>query len=161
MSLKNRFGKKSEGLKKIDELEERQPTSSIEKVVVDAQVLFYFHYNLQKVPALLQDLKRKVIEGKIIIIIPTIAIAELLWKMRKNGKMNEMRIAIQRWESSENVIIDPFDIETIKLMLNNKDSHELHDEIIASTCKKHQIDTIYATDKKFHELFGLNLRSWK
>jgi predicted nucleic acid-binding protein len=161
MSLKDRFGKKSEGLRKVDELKERQPTSSIEKVVVDAQVLFYFHYNLQKVPALLQDLKRKVIEGNIIIIIPTIAIAELFWKMRKNGKMNEMRIAIQRWESSENVIIDPFDIEIIKLMLNNKDSHELHDEIIASTCRKYQVDTIYTTDKKFHELFGLKLRSWK
>ena len=133
----------------------------MEKVVVDAQVLFYFHYNLQKVPALLQDLKRKVIEGKIIIIIPTIAIAELFWKMRKNGKLEEMRIAIQRWESSENIIIDNFDLEIIKLMLNNKETHELHDEIIALTCKKYQIDTIYATDKKFHEVFGLKLRSWK
>jgi len=132
-----------------------------EKVVVDAQVLFYFHYTYQKVPSILQELKEKVIEGKLTVIIPIIAIAELFWKMRKVGKINEVREAISRWEKSENIIIDDFNLEIIKLMLDNSESHELHDEIIAITCKKYNTDIIYSTDEKFKELFNLQLRSWK
>ncbi len=123
-----------------------------EKVVVDAQVLFYFHYNNEKVPLTLQKLKKKVIDGEITAIIPTIAISELLWKMRKAGKVEAVRKAIDRWEKSENVIIDDFDIEIIKLMLENLESHELHDEIIAMTCKKYNTNIIYSTDKKFKEM---------
>lgn len=133
----------------------------IEKVVIDAQVLFYFHYDYHKVPSLLQQLKKKVINGEITVVLPTIAIAELLWKMRKAGKILAFKKALNRWEKSENVIIDDFNIETIKFMLENAKSHELHDEIIAMTCKKHDTDIIYSKDKKFKEIFNLQLISWK
>jgi len=132
-----------------------------EIVVIDAQVLFYFHYDYQKVPSMLQELKKKVIDGKITVIIPIIAIAELFWKMRKVGKINVVKEALDRWEKSENVIIDDFNLEIIKLMLDNMESHELHDEIIAMTCKKHDTNIIYSTDKKFEDIFKLQLRSWK
>ena len=133
----------------------------VEKAVIDAQVLFYFHYNYEKVPLMLRELKQKVINGEISVIIPTIAISELLWKMRKIGKTSAVKKAIKRWEESENVMIDNFDLETLKLMLKNKENHELHDEIIAMTCKKYDTDIIYATDKKFEKIFDLTLRSWK
>ena len=42
-----------------------------EKAVIDAQVLFYFHYEYQKIPLILQQLKKKVINGEITIILPT------------------------------------------------------------------------------------------
>jgi len=132
----------------------------IEKAVVDAQVLFYFHYDYQKIPPILLELKQKVINGEITIILPTIAIAELLWKMRRAGKINAFKEALNRWESSENVIIDDFNLKVIKLMLKNVKSHELHDEIIAMTCKKHGTDIIYSKDLKFNENFNLQLRSW-
>ena len=132
-----------------------------EKVVIDAQVLFYFHYDYKKIPLLLQELKKKVIDGQMTVIIPTIAISELLWKMRKAGKIEAVKKAINRWEKSENVIIDDFNLEIIKLMLKNVESHELHDEIIAMTCKKHNTNIIYSSDKKFKEIFNLQLRSWK
>jgi predicted nucleic acid-binding protein len=132
----------------------------IEKAVVDAQVLFYFHYYYQKIPTILQDLKKKVINGEITVILPTIAIAELLWKMRRAGKINAFKEALNRWESSENIIIDGFNLKIIKLMLNNAKSHELHDEIIAMTCKKHDTDIVYSKDLKFKEIFNLQLRSW-
>ena len=132
-----------------------------EKAVIDAQVLFYFHYDYKKVPLMLQELKNKVINGEITVIIPTIAISELVWKMRKTGKIDAVKRAIERWEKSENVIIDGFDIEIIKLMLKNVESHELHDEIIAMTCKKYNTSIIYSTDKRFEEIFNLKLRSWK
>lgn len=132
-----------------------------EIVVIDAQVLFYFHYDYQKIPSMLQELKKKVIDGKITVIIPTIAIAELFWKMRKVGKINVIREALDRWEKSENIIIDDFNLEIIKLMLENMESHELHDEIIAMTCKKYNTNIIYSTDKKFEDIFKLKLRSWK
>jgi predicted nucleic acid-binding protein len=131
-----------------------------EKAVIDAQVLFYFHYNYKKVPLLLQELKKNVVNGNITAIIPTIAISELLWKMRKIGKIKAVRKAIERWENSENVIIDKFDIEIVRLMLENDESYELHDEIIAMTCKKYKTDIIYSTDKRFEEVYKLKLRSW-
>jgi predicted nucleic acid-binding protein len=131
-----------------------------EKAVIDAQVLFYFHYEYQKIPLILQKLKKKVINGEITVILPTIAIAELLWKMRRAGKINAFEEALNRWENSENIIIDDFNLEIIKLMIKNAESHELHDEIIAMTCKKHNTDIIYSKDKKFKEIFNLQLRSW-
>ena len=72
----------------------------MEKAVIDAQVLFYFHYRKEEIPPLLRDLKKKVIDGKVIAIIPVVAISELFWKMRKAGKLNEMKKAISRWEKS-------------------------------------------------------------
>jgi predicted nucleic acid-binding protein len=132
-----------------------------EIAVVDAQVLFYFHYDYKKIPLLLQELKKEVIKGDIIVVIPTIAISELFWKMRKAGKISAFKKALARWEVSENIIIDNFDLKIIKLMLNNAESHELHDEIIAMTCRKYDTNIIYSTDKKFEEVFGLQLRSWK
>jgi len=131
-----------------------------EKAVIDAQVLFYFHYEYQKIPLILQQLKKKVIEGEITVIIPTIAIAELLWKMRRAGKTSEFKEALNRWKNSENIIIDDFNLEILQLMLKNAKSHELHDEIIAMTCKKHDTDIIYSKDKKFKEIFNLQLKSW-
>ncbi len=131
-----------------------------EKAVIDAQVLFYFHYDYQKIPLILQQLKKKVITGDITVIIPTIAIAELFWKMRRAGKITAFKEAFNRWESSENIIIDSFNSEIIKLMSNNAKSHELHDEIIAMTCKKHDTDIIYSKDKNLKTLFNLQLRSW-
>ncbi|MFX1345140.1 MAG: type II toxin-antitoxin system VapC family toxin [Promethearchaeota archaeon] len=132
----------------------------VEKAVIDAQVLFYFHYDYKKIPPILQELKKKVINGEITVILPTIAIAELLWKMRRVGKTNAYKEALNRWESSENIIIDNFDLKIIKLMLKNVKSHELHDEIIAMTCEKHDTDIIYSKDSKFKEIFDLQLRSW-
>ena len=129
-------------------------------VVVDAQVLFYFHYDYEKIPTLLQELKTGVIKGDCTVIIPTIAISELFWKMRKAGKIRAFKKALSRWEASENIIIDDFDLKIIKLMLNNTESHELHDEIIAMTCRKYNTNIIYSTDTKFREIFNLELRSW-
>jgi predicted nucleic acid-binding protein len=94
-------------------------------------------------------------------IIPAIAIAELLWKMRRAGKSQQVQEAIGRWEHSENVLIDPFDLEIVKLMLENPESPELHDEMIAMSCRRHNTNIIYATDENFSENFGLELRSWK
>ncbi len=133
----------------------------VEKVVIDAQVLFYFHYTYAKIPQLLKKLKKQVIDGQITAIIPTISISELLWKMRRSGKTSAVKEAIKRWEESENVIIDNFDLKTIKLMLENTESHELHDEIIAMTCVKHNTNIIYSKDKKFESIFNLTVRSWK
>lgn len=128
--------------------------------VVDAQVLFYFHYDYKKIPLLLQELKNEVIKGDFMVIIPTIAISELFWKLRKAGKINAFKKALARWEASENIIIDDFDLKIIKLMLKNTESHELHDEIIAMTCRKYNTSIIYSTDTKFREIFNLELRSW-
>jgi len=49
-----------------------------QKAIIDAQVLFYFHYDYEKVLVLLQELKKKVIKGELTVVIPTITISESL-----------------------------------------------------------------------------------
>ncbi|MHA1375677.1 MAG: hypothetical protein ACTSR7_15450, partial [Promethearchaeota archaeon] len=77
------------------------------------------------------------------------------------GKTNEFKEALSRWESSENIIIEDFNLKILKSMIKNVKSYELHDEIIAMICKMHETNIIYSTDKKFKEIFNLELRSWK
>ncbi len=54
--------------------------------MLDAQVLFYFHYRKEKIPAKLRELKAKIIAREITAIIPVVAIAELFYKARKYKK---------------------------------------------------------------------------
>ncbi len=139
--------------------------------VIDAQVLFYFHYRKEEAPKKLLELKNKVINKEITVVIPIVAIAELFYKMRKKKdedteadvleRLKKLQTAIKRWRLAENIIIDNFDQEILDLMLQNKEAHEIFDEIIAMSCKKHNTRIIYATDPKFKAIFGLDLRTWK
>jgi predicted nucleic acid-binding protein len=132
----------------------------METVVIDAQALFY----LQKteIPKLLNELRQDIMEGKIRAIIPTIAISELLWKVRRTGDIyfQKLRISVENWKKSPNIIIDSFDNKIIDLMLQNKESYELHDEIIAMTCLKYDTSIIYTKDPKFEDIWHLELRKW-
>jgi predicted nucleic acid-binding protein len=133
-------------------------SDSMEKVVLDAQALF----ELQKtiLPPILEDLRKKIISEEIQVIIPTIAISELLWKMRKWGKLNEFQKAYSIWKQSSNIIIDSFDEKVIDLMVKNASSFELHDEIIAMTCLKYKTNIIYGKDWNFDANFKLILKKW-
>jgi predicted nucleic acid-binding protein len=57
-------------------------------------------------------------------------------------------------------VIDPFDLELLESMATNTTSEELHNEIIAMTCKKHGIDIIYSNDEDFDQNYGLTLRKF-
>ena len=61
---------------------------------------------------------------------------EILWKMRRWGKLAEFSKAFTLWKESPNIIIDSFDTEILDLMLQNETSEELHDEIIADDVSK-------------------------
>ena len=130
----------------------------LEKVVVDAQALFYLQKS--KIPQKLDDLRNQILEGKIVAIIPTIAIAELLWKMRKWKKLKVFNQAFNNWKEASNIIIDSFDLKILENMTQNETNYELHDEIIAMTCQKHGTKTIYAKDNIFKDIFGLKLVKW-
>jgi len=86
-----------------------------------------------------KKLQQEIINGKIITIIPTISIAEILWKFRKDGEnaLQALRENYLRWKESPNIIIDSFDMSILNQMMDNKKSYELHDEIIAMTCHKY------------------------
>ncbi len=149
----------------------KRGVSVVEKVILDAQVLFYFHYRKEKIPAKLRELKAKIIARKITAIIPVVAIAELFYKARKqekkdtetevNERVTRVQRAVARWKQAENIIIDYFDEEILDFLLQDPRHHELFDEIIALSCKRHQTDIIYSRDRKFKEVFGLELRSWE
>lgn len=129
-------------------------------VVLDAVALF----QLQKSspPNVLKKLQQEIINGKIIAIIPTISITEILWKFRKDGEnaLQALRENYLRWKESPNIIIDSFDMSILNQMMDNEKSYELHDEIIAMTCHKYNTKNIYSTDKKFKDFWSLTLISW-
>ncbi len=143
--------------------------NGVEKVVLDAQVLFYFHYRKEKIPAKLCELKARIITGEVTAIIPVVAIAELFYKARKREKKDteedvkervaRVQKAVIRWKQSENVIIDYFDEEILDFPLQSQQHHELFDEIISFSCKQHQTNIKYSRDQKFKEFFGLELKS--
>nr|MDO8119358.1 hypothetical protein [Candidatus Sigynarchaeota archaeon] len=57
--------------------------------------------------------------------------------------------------------MDSFDAQTMFLMVQEKQGHEIFDGIIAMTCKKHGTSTIYTIDQKFKDIFNLDVRSWR
>ena len=132
----------------------------MEKVVIDAQALFY----LQKtnIPEKLNKLREDIINGKIIAIIPSIAICELLWKIRKTGGkvIEKFQQIYENWKNSPNIIIDNLNNEILELMLKNNENIELHDEIIAMTCKKNGTLIIYSKDEIFQKIWQLKLIKW-
>jgi len=129
-------------------------------VVLDAVALFYFQ--MSKMPKILKSLQQKIINGEVTAVIPTIAISEILWKLRKEGikKLESLKIAYLNWKKSPNIIIDSFDIEILDKMIESKESYELHDEVIAMTCYKYNTKIIYTKDKKLKDFWNLNTISW-
>ena len=129
-------------------------------VVLDAVALF--HLQIRNPPKVLKLLQQDIINGKIIAIIPTIAISEILWKKRKEGleNLNKLKIAYSKWKKAPNIIIDSFDVKILDKMMEIKESYELHDEIIALTCKKYNTTIIYTKDQKFKDFWGLNSIAW-
>ena len=125
-------------------------------VVLDAVALFYFQ--MSKMPKILKDLQQKIINGEATAIIPTIAISEILWKLRKEGikELESLKIAYLDWKKSPNIIIDSFDIEILDKMIESKESYELHDEIIAMTCYKYtsELDSDFRTERR--AISGIN-----
>jgi len=130
----------------------------LKKVIIDAQALFYLQKS--KIPPRLEDLRTQILNGEIIAIIPTIAIAELLWKMRKWKKIKIFKEAFNSWKESPNIIIDSFDLKILEYMTQSETNSELHDEIIALTGRKHKTNIIYAKDNVFKDIFGLKLMKW-
>jgi len=129
-------------------------------VVLDAMSLFQLQ--LKKMPQTLRELQKDIVNGKIIAVIPTIAISEILWKKRREGpkQLSQLKIAFSNWKKAPNLIIDSFDVAILENMMQTKESYELHDEIIAMTCKKYNTTIIYTKDPKFKDFWGLTPISW-
>lgn len=126
-----------------------------EKYVFDAVALFY----LQKtsLPLGLKTVRDKILRRDATAIIPTIAVSELLWKQRREGEdaFKKFQIAYQVWKQSDNILVDPFDESILDEMVANEKSSELHDEIIAMTCKKHGTNYGCSNDEKLLKFWNL------
>jgi len=129
-------------------------------VILDAMALFQLQ--LKRMPQILRTLQQDIINGKIIAIIPTIAISEILWKKRREGpkQFNQLKIAFSKWKKAPNILIDSFDIAILDKMMETNESYEIHDEIIALTCQKYNTTIIYTKDPKFKDFWGLTPISW-
>ena len=129
-------------------------------VILDAVALFYLH--MSDPPRVLKELQNEIIKNHINVVIPSIAIAEILWKKRKQGvqKLKKLRENYTKWKKSPNILIDSFDSEILDKMMEIKESYELHDEIIALTCQKYNTKTIYTRDQKMKDFWNLDVVSW-
>jgi len=129
-------------------------------VILDAMALFQLQ--LKSMPKIIRDLQQDIINGKVIAVIPTIAISEILWKKRREGpkQFNQLKIAFSKWKKSPNIIIDSFDVAILDAMMETKESYEIHDEIIAITCHKYNTTIIYTKDPKFKDFWELSPISW-
>jgi len=126
---------------------------TIDIYILDAQALFQLHKT--DPPSAVKNLRDGLIKGKYIAIIPTVAIAELLWKCRRKGITNRVERLLEGWKRSPNIVIEPFSLEILELMVGNRDSYELHDEIIAMTCRKYNTKLICTKDKQLTETYNL------
>ena len=61
-----------------------------------------FQLQLKDMPQVLRTLQRDIINGKVIAVIPTIAISEILWKKRREGpkQLNQLKIAFSKLKNS-------------------------------------------------------------
>ncbi len=80
--------------------------------------------------------------------------------MRKWGELPKFRKALDSWAHSPNILIDSFDLTLLESMVQNVKSVVLHDEVIAMTCKKHDVNIIYSNDENFERNYGLTLRTF-
>ncbi|GEM_PF-7004760 len=76
-------------------------------------------------------------------------------KFRRSEITGRVERLLNCWKRSPNIIIEPFSLEILELMVGNRDRYELHDEIIAMTCRKYSTRLICTKDEKLTRTYNL------
>ncbi|ODS35884.1 hypothetical protein BEH94_11400 [Candidatus Altiarchaeales archaeon WOR_SM1_SCG] len=99
-------------------------------------------------PMSVKDVYDKAREGNAEILIPAIVIAEIIWILRKRDEHDLIIEVLDDIKDQENTKIVPFSIKIIDEMVKLKETHELHDEIIALTAFIYNADGVCTDDDK-------------
>ncbi len=103
--------------------------------VADTHSLVWFLTDDKRLGAKAKEILERADEGKAIIIIPTIVLAELVFICEKKDSEIEFKSVLDKINESSNYIHYNLDMKVISEIANLNQIHEMHDRIITATAK--------------------------
>ncbi len=110
--------------------------------VTDTHALIWWFIESKKLSPKAPEIFKKCEDGKSIIYIPSIVIAEALSIFDKKRVSFNFKKLFKQINDSENFILIALDYPILQKMLDLKDIPELHDKIIVSTAKYFNLPVI-------------------
>ena len=111
--------------------------------VADAHALAY--YLVDRLPRESDKVFREAESHSCEIVIPSIAVAELIYLFEKTGTKNRIWELFEKIDSYPSFRISPLDEELLKVILEI-DLPDLHDRIIVGTCRLLKADGLITRD---------------
>ena len=103
--------------------------------IADTHSLVWFLTDDKRLGYKAKEILEKADEGKVIIIIPTIVLAELVFICEKKGVSVKFKDVSDKINESSNYIHYNLDMKVISEIANLKQIPEMHDRIITATAK--------------------------
>ena len=103
--------------------------------VADTHSIIWFLTDDKKIGNKAKEILDKADEGKVIIIIPTIVLAELVFICEKKKASIQFKGVIDKINKSSNYIHYNLDMKVISEILNLTQIPEMHDRVIVATAK--------------------------
>jgi len=103
--------------------------------VADTHSLIWFLTDDKRLGAKAKDILERADEGKVIIIIPTIVLAELVFICEKKDVSVKFKDVSDKINESSNYIHYNLDMKVISEIANLKQIPEMHDRVITATSK--------------------------
>ena len=101
----------------------------------DTHALLWYFTESPKLSQKAKEIFEKSEQGKFVIFIPSIVIAESLSIFSKKKITFDFASVFERIKKSENYTIIPLDHKVLHTMINTDEVTELHDKIIVATAK--------------------------
>lgn len=118
--------------------------------VVDTHSIIWFLTDDDRLGKKAKETLEKADEGKVIIIIPTIVLAELIFICEKKNASVKFKDVMDRIKESSNYIYYNLDMRIISEIVDFKQIPEMHDRIIAATAKLNKA-TLITKDGKIRD----------
>jgi len=103
--------------------------------VADTHSIIWFLTKDERLGKKAKDILEKADEGKVIVIIPTIVLAELIFICEKKDASIKFKEILDKINESSNYIYYNLDIKVILEISNLSKIPEMHDRIITATAK--------------------------
>ena len=103
--------------------------------VADTHTIIWFLSNDTRLGNQAKKILEKADEGKVIIIIPTIVLAELIFICEKKDASVKFKDILDKINESSNYIHYNLDMKVISEIANLKQIPEMHDRVITATAK--------------------------
>ncbi len=103
--------------------------------VVDTHALLWHLTDDKKLGENAKEILAKADRGEVVVIIPTIVLAESLFIIEKKKADLEFKDIIRKIERSLNYVVYPLYIQTVLACNELKEIPEIHDRIIVATAK--------------------------